>query len=241
MVLCFANPTQSIEKLLRAHEVFADGGLCQCFRTSADAKAWCEAQLLRDQGQSPPDQCSPLSSPLAARAGASSSSPDRRRVRQNLLKFSESVPVSRVESSWVDTVSRFFEESVSVPAGETICRQHERAERIWLVQSGCIELYGGPEVINSTGQAGSADVHTSQCKQRILRVLSGSMFGEIDFFLRRRRSYHAVALEDSRVCALTVLQYDSLLREQPRCAAAFQGAVLAKLLENHEYQLLKAA
>lgn len=99
----------------------------------------------------------------------------------------------------------------SYPTGAILWRDGDDSSRLYLVESGEIEL-------DSTSANGS--------RKRYFSVGSGSVFGEVSFFLKSPRIGSAIFKHDAVLYSLTREQLDAMARQNPQLALELQNRVL---------------
>lgn len=234
-----------IARLLRGHEIIeAPEGMpsATIFDTIDGALEYCEDELLRstnllpkltglEEAESvggaaaaaaPEGSCGLRVSgavvPTPGPAGASCSSGTAAAKLSRVL-----LPI--VEASWrglLEAMEPYFEEEACA-LGQSIFARGEDSHAIYFITSGEVTLwepYGESE------------------RRRLLRYANGGIFGELDFFLHRRRSFFAEA--SSRDCTLLTLRRERLhamQSEDAKLAAALQHALLKYLCFQVNYSI----
>ena len=114
-----------------------------------------------------------------------------------------------------EALARYFIRQ-ELSQGEVLVSQGQASDTLWVVESGTLtawlEQTSGPPL-------------------RLESVGAGRMLGELGFFLRNRRSATVVADAPSVVHALDRASFDTMVREDPRTALAFQEATTRLLSE----------
>jgi len=151
-----------------------------------------------------------------------------------------------VEAEWSDMLeglAPFFRER-RYSAGQVIFRKGAAASSIYFITHGEVTLWepeDGREALKTQLKAGtgalrpvrssaSVDLGGGLYGTRLVRYVSGGIFGELDFFLRHARSFTAVASTDD--CTIQVLTREALQSMQSQAsglAAALEHALLKYL------------
>lgn len=76
---------------------------------------------------------------------------------------------------------------------------------------------------------------------RVLRFGPGGVIGELDFFLRRPRSFRAVVLEDGSAWRLTRAAFEDMATLEPGALVLLQGIILKStcLSMSHAFEALE--
>jgi len=204
-------PAGRIEALLLGHGILSSDPETPAalrFDTIDEALEFCEDSLLREAAQ--PAEIAPPPSPLRAAGGLES-----RQVATALSRVLSPL----VESSWSDMLegmAPFFEERV-YDKGDLVFSRGEEAAALYLIVSGEVTLW-------SQGGSDAATVI------RLVRYANGGIFGELDFFLRNRRSFSAeVSSASTRLLVLRRDALESMQSQASARAAALEHALLKYL------------
>ena len=122
-------------------------------------------------------------------------------------------------------ISAFFERVVFQP-GEQIYAKGDVADAMFVLESGCVGVFKAPK---PSGPAGARKLGGRRPDRgKLLRYESGTIFGEVEFFLRHRRYFtmKAKGEKESVVHRLSWAQFDQLQATQPHLACAFHTAVM---------------
>jgi hypothetical protein len=101
-----------------------------------------------------------------------------------------------------------------VPAGAIICRRHEPGDRLFIVQSGSVEVRLG---IGSEGLS-------------LYRLGPGDWFGEMALLTHQPRSADVVALEDTLLWSLSRADFDAALNQSVLLLRALNRSLAQRLL-----------
>jgi sulfate permease, SulP family len=124
-------------------------------------------------------------------------------------------PMARFEAEGLQG----YLESKSFSAGETIIRQGDLSESMYIIGRGQVSVY----LRTGSGPGGSAFT-------RRLRTFGvGTVVGEMGLYSGERRSADVVADVDSVLLLLTRSRLNALEREDPACAQRFHRYVIATL------------
>lgn len=113
-------------------------------------------------------------------------------------------------------------QSTRVPKGETIIREGDPGDKMYIVKKGAVDIYKG----------------SGLSKTKITHLLPGAHFGEIALIDDNPRSASVVALEDCELLTISRQDFQDLLRQNESIALkiykAFTRALCDRLRQANE-------
>ena len=117
-----------------------------------------------------------------------------------------------VLGSWedVEIMLSYFERRSAV-AGDILAREGEPSDELFLLETCTASVYLGTDL---------------ETKHRIRRASSGTVFGEVGFYLGTNRTTSVIVDEDGELYVFTREAGEQLNRDHPQIASAFHSFML---------------
>eukprot|EP00892_Ulva_mutabilis_P011320 jgi/Ulvmu1/8560/UM045_0002.1 len=206
----------------------APSGTCPCFDTLDDALAWCEAHFLEVAVQEGlmPSTCGTMTleevvdmhlGPWLHAQPSRAMLPElsAAEVAAGLERFGETVRLRKGDALYAagdDATAMFI-----VLSGEVMCE--------WDFDAFAREAQVFSSLESPAAEAADA-VPRGGTAARSLRYGAGGVTGDLEFFLRQRRSFGAVCTADAAVLRLPEAGYRDMLRAAPLVAVMLQHMVV---------------
>ncbi|KAF1790340.1 Cyclic nucleotide-binding-like [Phytophthora cactorum] len=115
------------------------------------------------------------------------------------------------DSQVLSTADQFFQK-LEVPAGHEFYSFGQPADRFYFLATGCIALD-----------------HSRSVESNVVNVLSGSLFGDVDFFGRQQRQAMATATESCVVFEMRRETYEAMQEQNPALYTRIRDVVMQSM------------
>jgi CRP-like cAMP-binding protein len=126
------------------------------------------------------------------------------------------------------SIAEFFER-IELNQGEMIYGKNDQADAIFVLESGMVQACDSSHTANGAARvvlAPTASADTLSRSRGLLRYEAGTIFGEVEFFLRHKRYFGTMAASKVVLHRLDWAAFDRLQATAPTLGCAFQTALM---------------